>query len=70
MKIAYTILTILFWITVVVAALVFTQQFLQQDGGGNIATTIGLLIGRIIGVSVLPALIFIIRYFVGKRLSK
>jgi len=71
MKVTYQILTVLFWITVVYAIFVLIRTLSNNNlSESNGPSGAGLIIGSIIGVAVLPTIIFVIRHFVGKNLNK
>ncbi|MEY4875194.1 MAG: hypothetical protein RL708_343 [Bacteroidota bacterium] len=70
MKNLYNILTVLFWISVIYGAYHWIQMAsitpIQNDG----ASTFGFVLGTTLAACVIPALILLIRYFVGKNNSE
>ena len=76
MKTLYVILTILFWMTLLLGAITFVRTMGQQDlstHGSSTAQTVadsGTVIGAAMGAALLPGLIYLIRYFVGKEIKK
>lgn len=71
MKTTYQILTVLFWITVIFAIFVLIRTLGNNnlpDSSGPAAA--GTIVGSIIGAAILPTIVYVAKYFVGKNLKK
>ncbi len=69
MRQLYNVLTVLFWITVIIACLMLVRAFSNAPNfsqSNNSGLTIGYAFGSILGAGIVPAIIWVIRYFVGK----
>lgn len=69
MKATYQVLTVIFWLAVAYAAFILIQMLSHNNLPNNGAAASGQIIGSILGVAVLPTLIYIIRHYVGKKLK-
>lgn len=69
MKATYQLLTVIFWLAIVYAAFILIQMLSNTNMPNNGAAVSGQIIGSILGVAVLPTLIYIIRHYVGKKLK-
>ena len=69
MKTSYLILTILFWIAVLFAAWVIVMKS-SHKMPSSASYVAGHFIGTVLVAAVIPVIIFLIRYFVGKELKK
>ena len=65
MKIVYQIFTVILWITIVLAGFLFFMQMSRIS-----YAPLPYVIGSILGVAVVPGVVWIIRYFIGKELKK
>ena len=65
MKVTYQIFTVILWITIVFAGFIFFMQISIIN-----YNSLPEVIGFILGLSVVPGVVWIIRYFIGKELNK
>lgn len=70
MKIVYQVLTVLFWLTVLYAAIILVRMLTHNSLPSGGAAASGQIIGSILGVAVLPSIVYLIRHLVGKNLPK
>jgi hypothetical protein len=70
MKALYQILSVLFWITVVYAIVVFIKTISNNNLSESGPAAGGFILGSIVGVAILPTVIFVAKHFVGKNLNK
>ncbi len=65
MKVAYQTFTVILWITIMLAGFLF---FMQMSRINNVSLPV--IIGGLLGVAVVPGIVWLIRYFIGKELKK
>jgi multidrug transporter EmrE-like cation transporter len=65
MKVAYQVFTVILWITIALAGFLF---FMQMSRINNVSLPV--IIGGLLGVAVVPGIVWLIRYFIGKKLKK
>lgn len=65
MKVAYQTFTVILWITIALAGFLF---FMQMSRINNVSLPV--IIGGLLGVAVVPGIVWLIRYFIGKELKK
>lgn len=70
MKTFYTILTVLFWLAVAFAAFNFVIFMGNSSMPNDGAMAAGHVIGALLGTAVIPFVVWIIRYFVGKEIKR
>lgn len=71
MKATYQILTVVFWITVVYAIFVLIRTLSNNNlSDSNGPAAAGTIVGSIISVAILPTLVYVAKYLVGKSLKK
>lgn len=69
MKSLYLILTILLWITLVLALFMIIVSFGKMPNMQS-HLSVGYILGSIGGAGSVPGIIWVIRYFVGKSIGK
>ena len=65
MKLAYQIVTVLFWIAVAVNALLFVNIMNNTP-----EISLPVVLGALTAAASIPAILWVIRYFLGKELKK
>lgn len=65
MKLAYQIFTVLLWITVVLAAFLFFTQMSRMNN-----VSLPIVIGGLLGTAIVPGIVWVIRFFIGKEIKK
>lgn len=65
MKVVYQIFTVILWITIALAAVLF---FIQMSRINNVSLPV--VIGGLLGAAVVPGIVWVIRYFIGKSIEK
>ncbi len=70
MKTLCTFLTVLFWVTVLLALLSLANNLRHAPAPGGDPRAAGYLVGLVLGAAVIPGVVYLIRYFVGKEMRK
>jgi hypothetical protein len=65
MKGAYNVLTVVFWIALILSAIVFFINMSRLDHVG-----LGHVLGALFAAAIIPGILWIIRYFIGKNIGK
>lgn len=67
MKTVHQILTVVFFVALVFGLFVMVKSLGQYPPG---TVNFGVILGSVVAASIIPGIIWIIRYFVGKELKK
>jgi hypothetical protein len=70
MKTFYSILTVIFWISVVLASIMIIRSFSSIPANMPGHLIVGYVIGSVLGAAIVPAIIGGIKYLVAKELKK
>lgn len=65
MKLTYQIFTVLLWITIALAAFLFFSNMSRMNN-----VSLPVIIGGLLGAAVVPGIVWVIRFFIGKEIKK
>lgn len=64
---AYKVLTVLFWASLVIGLLPTISVFSSMPSNAGSFASIAIIFGNLLAYATIPAIIWVIRYFVGKQ---
>jgi uncharacterized RDD family membrane protein YckC len=70
MKTAYNVFTVLLWIAIIYAAFNFVLSLSNFGIPNDGAMATGSVIGALLASLIIPGIIWLIRYFIGKEVKK
>ncbi len=65
MKVAYQIFTVLLWVSIILAGFFFVKYMSLIN-----SIELAVVIGALLGVGIIPGIIWVIRFFIGKEIKK